>query len=293
MIKGYLYAIVSAVIYGCMPLMAKKIYAEGVNPMTLVLLRNLLALPVLAILACVKGNGLKISVKALSSISAIALLGCCVTPVLLFSAYNFIPSGTATVFHFIYPALVVLVGMLLFGYSVGIGKILAVVLCLLGIVFFYDPSAVLNWQGSGLALLSGVTFSVYVLWLSRFSRENLSAMGFTFYTAAASSLIMLIACLLSGKLSLPNSAAGWCYCGIFAIAVTVGAVLLFQQGTFLIGGERTSILSTLEPITGVVIGAAVLQEALTWRTVVGSVLVISASILIALTDAGKIVHKDH
>ena len=46
--KGYLYAMLSAVIYGCMPLMAKYIYAEGVTPTTLVFLRNLLALPSLA-----------------------------------------------------------------------------------------------------------------------------------------------------------------------------------------------------------------------------------------------------
>ena len=45
MYKGYIFAILSAVIFGCMPLMAKYIYAEGVTPTTLVFLRNLLALP--------------------------------------------------------------------------------------------------------------------------------------------------------------------------------------------------------------------------------------------------------
>ena len=48
MLTGYIYAVVSAVIYGCMPLMANYIYADGVSPMTLVFLRNVLALPVLA-----------------------------------------------------------------------------------------------------------------------------------------------------------------------------------------------------------------------------------------------------
>ena len=31
LLKGYLFVIVSAVVYGCMPLGAKIIYAEGVN----------------------------------------------------------------------------------------------------------------------------------------------------------------------------------------------------------------------------------------------------------------------
>ena len=49
--KGYLFAVLSAVIYGSMPLMAKYIYADGVTPMTLVFLRNLFAIVPLALLA--------------------------------------------------------------------------------------------------------------------------------------------------------------------------------------------------------------------------------------------------
>ena len=48
---GYLFAIISAVIYGSMPLMAKYIYADGVTPMTLVFLRNALSIVPLGILA--------------------------------------------------------------------------------------------------------------------------------------------------------------------------------------------------------------------------------------------------
>ena len=105
LLRGYLFVIVSAVIYGCMPLMAKFIYEDGVNSMTLVFLRNFLALPVLLILALRQQKKLQFTAKALPSLCLIALLGCCVTPTLLFSAYSYIASGTATVFHFIYPSL--------------------------------------------------------------------------------------------------------------------------------------------------------------------------------------------
>lgn len=78
---GTVFVIASAVIFGLMPLMSKFIYAHGVNPITLVLLRNTCSLPFLAILAL--GGKLSLPLKA-------------------------IPSGTATVFHFIYPAVVFL-----------------------------------------------------------------------------------------------------------------------------------------------------------------------------------------
>ena len=97
LVKGYLFVIVSAVIYGCMPLMATHIYADGVNPMTLVFLRNFLSLPALAALALWQQKTLKVPKATLGPVSLLALFGCCVTPVLLFSSYRYIPSGTATV----------------------------------------------------------------------------------------------------------------------------------------------------------------------------------------------------
>ena len=75
LLKGYIFAILSAVIYGLMPLMASYIYADGVNAMTLVLLRNLLALPVLAILAFCQQRSLKVPVKSLPGTAFLAAFG--------------------------------------------------------------------------------------------------------------------------------------------------------------------------------------------------------------------------
>ena len=69
---GYLCVILSAVIFGCMPLGANFLYAQGVTPMSLVFLRNLLSLPVLALL-CQKQGGLRISRRCRYG----TLLGCC------------------------------------------------------------------------------------------------------------------------------------------------------------------------------------------------------------------------
>ena len=109
-LTGYICAILSAVIYGCMPLMAKYIYAEGVTPMTLVLLRNALALPSLALPALLQKKPLKRPARQILPLGIPALFGCVLTPVLLFSSYTYIASGTATVFHFVYPCLVLLIG---------------------------------------------------------------------------------------------------------------------------------------------------------------------------------------
>ena len=285
--KGYLFVIVSAVIYGCMPLMAKAIYAEGSNAMTLVFLRNILALPVLAVLAWMQNKTLKIPVRAVGAISLLAAFGCCATPVLLFSSYHYIPSGTATVFHFIYPSLVVFIGLIFLKKKVQPGTLLSMLLCLGGICLFYKPGADFHWGGSGLAIGSGLTFATYVVLLSVYKNKEISGWLFTFYVALSSSVIMGIACVATGNLALPQSLLGWGLCLLFALGVTCGAVMLFQQGTFLIGGERASILSTFEPITSLVVGVLFLSERIGTRDYIGAVLVIAASVLIAVFDMKK------
>lgn len=282
--KGYIYAVLSAVIFGCMPLMAKNIYADGVTPMTLVFLRNLLALPSLAALAWMQGKTLSVPRESLKSMSLISLIGCCVTPILLFSSYQFIPSGTATVFHFIYPSIVVVAGIIFLKKKAQAGNIISVIICAVGVALFYTPGQPLDLSGSVLALASGFTFATYVLLLSVFRYKAVTGFLFSFHVTLMASAFTFIACVVSGQLVLPSSLWCWLLCIFFAFLVTTGAVVLFQQAAFIIGGERSSILSTLEPTTGVIVGILVFHEAAGLRTIIGSILVILASILIAVFD---------
>ena len=150
-LKGFIYVIVSAVIFGSMPLMATSIYADGMNSVSLVFWRNFLSLPLLFLLAKREKASMKINAAAIPSVAFIALFGCCLTPILLLSSYNHIASGTSTVFHFIYPAVVVILELVLFKKKTGIIGILSLALCIFGICLFYTPGAQLDAFGSILA----------------------------------------------------------------------------------------------------------------------------------------------
>lgn len=285
--RGYAFVVLSALIFGLMPLMAKFIYADGVNSITLVFLRNFLSLPVLALLAFCGEGKIKLSVKELPKISFIAIMGCCMTPLLLFSSYNYIPSGTATVFHFIYPAVVVIGEFLFMKNKINYGHVISVIICMVGVALFYDPSTGIDLRGSFYALASGITYAIYIIALSGFRREGRSAFGFCFCVSAIASVVMFCVCVFTGQLALPRSLLGWVLAIFFAFSVNAGAVALFQRGTFIIGGSRASILSTFEPITSIFAGIIIFREKTSVFMIVGAVLVISASVLIALFDVKK------
>lgn len=293
LLKGYIFVILSAVLYGLMPLMTTHIKADGANAYSLVFLRNALSLPALAALALMQQKTLKVPVREIPTIAIAALLGCCITPVLLYCSYDHIDSGTATVFHFVYPALVVVGGALFLKQRPAVGTVISVLVCVGGIALFFDPNAAVTPVGSAFALLSGLTFAGYVLMLSAFPNRKATGFVFTFYIALVCTVAMGIYCVATNNMALPQSAFGWVLCIAFSLLINAVATVLFQQGTFIVGGQRASILGTMEPITGVVVGATLLGEfagksgGSIVRTVIGSALVVAATVMIACFDAKK------
>lgn len=290
LLMGYIFVILSAIVYGLMPLMAKFLYREGVNPITLVFLRNILAAPMLAVVCMKTKSTIKTDLETFGKISFVAIMGCCLTPLLLFISYNHIPSGSATVIHFIYPAIVVVGEWLILKSKLSTGQIISVILCVIGIFLFYNPSDGINVIGGSYALLSGITYAIYVISLHSLKNKNIHIFTLGFYVTLVCSFAMFLVCVITNRLTLPTSFSGWLLSILFAFALNIGAVLFFQKGTFLIGGSKAAILSTFEPITSIFAGTIILKEALSSFTIIGTIFVISAGVLIAVCDLRRPTH---
>lgn len=278
--KGYLYIVLSAVIFGCMPLMAKHLYEDGVNSVTLVALRNAISLPFLLGISLFRREKMPRQARDTLPVFLIGLLGCAITPLLLFTSYQYMASGAATVLHFVYPAAVLLLELLFVRGSVRREGIVAILLCLVGIALFYNPAEGISLVGSLIALASGVVYALYIFLLGRIGKRGMGSFFFSFLATLAATVAMLCACIFGNMLALPRSAFGYLLCAVFAIGINVGAVMLFQGGTFLIGSQRAAVLSTLEPITSLVVGYFAFSERITPLSVIGSVLVLAASVII-------------
>ena len=279
--KGYVYVIVSAVLFGCMPLGAKYVYANGVNPMSLVLYRNCLSLPVMLWMVKSRGESLKLTSRDLGKLLALSVLGSVLTPALLYASYNYVSSGTATTLHFVYPAVVILAETLFCRVPLRLRQLVCVALCMAGIGMFYTPGGNVDILGGALSLLSGVTYGSYIVLLARLDTEHISGVKLSFYLSLICSGIMLLACVLTGQLTLPGNLLCWGICFVFSLTLCVGAVVLFRQGTQIIGGQKAAILSTFEPITGIFVGILMFREPFGWKVALGSILVLAAAVLIA------------
>ena len=154
----------------------------------------------LAIAARLGGSSLKITPRAIPSIGIIAAFGCCITPILLYTSYTDIDTGIATVFHFIYPALVMVLGMVFLKNKLRPVNLVSLAVCIAGICMFYTPGAQIGVMGSSLALLSGLTYAIYIIGLSGFRHKEITGFVFNFYGSVFCSILSLIICICSNGL---------------------------------------------------------------------------------------------
>jgi drug/metabolite transporter (DMT)-like permease len=154
--------------------------------------------------------------------------------------------------------------------------VLAVASIGLVLVLAGASAGALDPLGTALGLGAALVYSVYVLVSERVaSRVAPLALSTLVCTGAATSLTL--GSLAGGDLHPGNvTAAGFGWLAALAVVSTVGAIALFVAGLRRVGPSAAAILSTLEPVTTVVLASLVFGESLGPVQLAGGALVLVA-----------------
>lgn len=279
---GYLMAIASAVIFGATPLIAKLIYADGGNAISLVFFRFFLPIPILFFAA--KKSGCKDMCITTSEFFKILIIvsGYASTPLLLYSSYNYISVGAASTLHFIYPVFI-MIGLAVF-YKLKPNRIevISVIIAMIGIILIMDFTELNSLIGFILAFVSGITYAVYSFYLDKSGLNVMNTFKLIFYIAILSSIPVLIYAMLTKSFIYQYSLRSWLLIALFAFSISVIAVVFYQSAIKIIGSQKTSILSTFEPVTSIIIGLMFFSEYITLKKGIAIICIIAASILLAV-----------
>lgn len=279
--KGLLATMISAVFFGFIPLFVKTICAGGGNSVSAAFYRFFLSVPVLYIYLKAQGISMRITRTEFAKIALITIFGYGGTAVLLFSSYNFIPSGTSTTIHFMYPVFTILGCMIFFKEKVSPLKLLCVALCFGGILLFYNGESGGSVLGMALSFLSGVTYAFYTIYLEKSGLQKMENLKLIFYMNTVAAAMILVMALLTAQFTLRLTPLAWGTAVFFATATSLIGVLGYQIGVKCIGPQNAAILSTFEPITSVIVGVLVYREAFSARTLLGCLCVLSAVVIVA------------
>ncbi|MEG0548925.1 MAG: EamA family transporter [Coprobacillus sp.] len=287
--KGIMFTMVATIIFGITPIIGKLTYVMGNNGIQLAFLRHFFVLPLFFIVLIYKKISLKVSRKQFVDILKVGLIGNALTVILLYSSYSYISVGSATVLHFLYPIFVCILNFVVYKQSLNKRQLGCLILAILGIICFIEPSAS-SMLGFFLALISGVTFAYYMVGMDHSSIKEIDISLFNFYLVLMNSLVMGALAYFTNQLSvLPM--IGYFYCLLVAVFTSFIGVVLLQKGIQLLGSSQAAILSTLEPITSIIVGIIFLNESLTVMKFLGCMLIFVSTVILIKSQSHETVEN--
>lgn len=285
--KGIFFTIVSAIVFGFTPILARITYDGGSNPVSAVFFRSLFVLPIFVII--LKSRGIPILVSGRNDAKLFFLGGFStgITSILLYMSYVYIPIGMATTLHFVYPACVSLACVIFFKDRMGPATLVALAASTLGVFLFAGKMTAGSLAGIILALGSGVTFAFYIVLADKTTLKENDSFKVAFYICLLTALISAVYGLGTGQLTFGLTPKAWLYSFLVSMFSSLGGVALLQLGIKCCGGTTASILSTFEPITSVICGAIILGEQLTLPKIAGCACIVFSVILISTAPQCK------
>lgn len=287
--KGVVCAAVSAVSYGLNPLCALYLYRDGMNAGSVLFYRFAFAALLLGLLMAVQRKSFRLTPHEGLVLTVLGLIFA-VSSLTYFVSFHYIAAGIAATIVFMYPVLVALIMALCFKERLSGPMLLAIALTLLGIGLLYrgDGAGGLSPVGVGLALVSALTYALYIVVVNR-STLVMSSVKLTFYALLVCLMAIALFSLATGAplQGLPTPRA-WCFALLLGLVPTVISLVTMAVAIRCIGSTPTAILGALEPVTALVVGVAVFSEVFTPVQGLGIGAILLAVLLVI---AGKSVRR--
>jgi drug/metabolite transporter (DMT)-like permease len=281
-----------------MPLAAKFAYRFGAEPMDLLSIRFLFALPLFWITAfAMRRRALYPGGWNAARFLVCGMVFFGLASICTFHAYRLIDVSLAVILLYTYPPIVGIWGWLVRKERFGVVRLLSLVVAFVGVVMTVGtPSILLSRQrlsGIALILAAAVLYSFYSLVAQRLVGES-GALVFSTWSVTGTFLLMSFLnppwkAMAQADLPVLVSA------GAIALVSTFLAIYLYAKGIEMVGATKASLVSNLEPAGVVVLSYLFLGERLTPAQLAGGALILGGVYLLRLEKrggAGKTLQTD-
>lgn len=281
-IKGYLLAALAAAAYGTNPAFAVPLYADGMNPNSVLLFRYVMGLPILALILVVRRTGFRLAKDEVGPTAVLGIL-MSLSSLGLFESYKYMNSGVASTLLFVYPVMVAVMMIFFFHEKFRMTVALCLLIMAAGLMLLMKPSGgeTLSAFGCLLVMLSALTYALYIVFVNVSKTiKEIPTTKLLFYVLAWGCLVFLVMIPMGHSLTMPTAASGWLNLTALAVIPTVFSLACTTRAIQLIGSTPTAILGALEPVSAVVLSVAVLGQAITMREIAGGLLIVLATTIV-------------
>lgn len=199
---------------------------------------------------------------------------------LYFLGLEFMTAGMVGITLYTYPAFVLVLAAAFLGEPVGLRSLAALAATLggVGLITGADPAAA-DPRGVLIVLGAAVVYATYIT-VSRTTLEDVTAPALTAHVMPAAALTFLVVGAATDTLSLPEGAVAWGAVLGIAVLATAVPIFAFFAGLSRVGAGPAAILSAVEPVVTVALGAVFLGEPVSAAVVAGGALVLVGVFLV-------------
>ncbi|EGB14130.1 protein of unknown function DUF6 transmembrane [Pseudodesulfovibrio mercurii] len=274
MLRGLVFAVISAACFGSMAILVKLGYMAGMDGAVMMQLRFTVAVALLLVYLLATSPGmLRISLRDLGKCAFLGLVVYWLQTTCFVNALETIPASTAALVLYGHPMAVTLLASLFLRMRVDRVVVLSLFLVMVGCcLVFYDAFLrAVDPTGLVYALGAMATFSVYLI-LVQVLLKGLRPLTATFY-------VMVFAAI---SFTLSGDIHAWATLDLqqAAISLALGLFPGVVAVTFLytaiekIGSAYACIFSSVEPVITLLAAAVFLGEPVVWLQIWGAVLII-------------------
>lgn len=288
-LAGLLLAVGGVVFFSIRPIFIKLAYAHVVDPVTLLALRMIFALPFFLVAAAwVRHGGAArpLARRDLIGVAGLGILSYYLASFLDFLGLQYISAGLGRLLQFTYPTVVVVLSALMLGKRITRRDVAALVLTYAGLILVFAHTLgsdnVDFWLGAALVFASSTCYAIYLVAGSEII-ARVGSMRFTAYAMATASVVCIAQFFLLRPLAaLDLPAPVYLYAIGMAVVSTVIPSFMTSEALRRIGANRVAIIGALGPVTAIALGYIGLDEIMTPLQTAGAALVLVGVVVISL-----------
>jgi drug/metabolite transporter (DMT)-like permease len=285
---GIIQVILSGICFGFLGYFGKIAFLNSIKPGELLALRYSMAGLILFIFLLFKDkNSLKLNLKDTCISILLGVFGYALFSSLFFYALTGLSASLTVLLLYTYPIMVTILSRLFLKEEITKLKFISLVLASIGMYLL----VAFEWKISGLQyFLSGIGaaffYSLYIIY-SRKYLERVSPLTSSLYVQIGAGTILSLLNFQNIDRPLFILQQHFLFILTMSIVCSVMAMTLFLAGLQKITSMETSILSTTEPISGIIIAILFLGEKMNLTQIFGAIFILTGLILIGLSHHYK------
>jgi drug/metabolite transporter (DMT)-like permease len=281
--KGYIYATISAILFGTAGIFVKLSYETGLNSINLLTFQYIIAVTLMFNMAFIKNKDmLHISRIELVHLIILGVVGNTLMTVFYYKAFEYLPVAVVTMLLYTSPIIIALYTWLFRKGKFEIRKVIAIGIafcgCLLTLNILFG-----HFTFSRKGIIFGLLSAIFYSFMNLYSEKHLNdvnSLAINAYSTLFSLIVLIIynppRFIFTNGITYKSIE----YTVILAMFCEIIPLTLLYSAIKLVGAVKVSIISNLEIPTAMLLSIFLLRENISLAQIIGAIFIIYAIYLV-------------